>query len=273
MVVRFPLPCGAPTVLAYSGPGRWGFAVAGGYAYWTTEQSILSVPTTGGATKTVIRVAFAPLDIAVHNGRLYWTDIGGALSTVSVAGAAPRVLASGLGNLGGLAVDDTNVYITEECGQPDASCPSPGLGTTASAGTGRLLSVPLAGGAATTLASQQLNPSSIVIDTGQIYWINAGTSGRDTPNANGSILTMSKSGGLPTVLSAGETAPGSLRLQNTALYWIDASGVSATAIRKLVAGGAASNVGPPSGGPVFVLTVDATTVYWGSLDGILAAPN
>jgi hypothetical protein len=65
----------------------------------------------------------------------------------------------------------------------------------------------------------------------------------------------------------------SLRLQRTTLYWIDASGIQATAIRKLVAGGTPSNVGPLGGGPVFVLSVDAAQLYWGTVDSILAAHN
>jgi hypothetical protein len=213
------------------------------------------------------------LDIAVQNNRLYWTDIGGALSTVPVGGGAPQVLASGFGKLGGLAVDDSNVYFAETCSATDASCPYTGLGTAATVGTGRLLSVPIAGGAVTTLATQQLNPTSVVIDTGNIYWISSGTYGKDTPAPNGSVLTMSKAGAVPTVLVAGELAPGSLRLQGTSLYWVNASGESAIAIRKLIVGGTVSSVGPLGGGSVFVITVDATQVYWGTGSGILAAPN
>jgi hypothetical protein len=180
IVVRFPITCGAPTILASSGQGGRAFAVAGGHAYWATEQSILSVLATGGASHAVTTVASAPLDLAVHNDRLYWTDVGGQLSTVPVAGGTSQVLASGLGNLGGLAVDDSNVYLTQECGPPDASCPSPGVGTITSIGTGRLLSVSLGGGAVTTLVSQQLTPTSVIVDIGNIYWTNAGTWGRDT---------------------------------------------------------------------------------------------
>jgi hypothetical protein len=141
-----------------------GVAVAGGYAYWTTEQSILSVPTTGGATNTVASGVSA-LDIAAHDDRLFWIDVGGSLSAVHVAGATPQVLASGFGNLGGLAVDDSNAYFTERCSAPDASCAYVGGGAAAAAGTGRLLSVPLAGGAVTTLATEQLNPISAIVDT------------------------------------------------------------------------------------------------------------
>lgn len=226
---------------------------------------------------TVAGVLSPPLDIAVYNDRVYWIDIAGALSAVPVAGATPEVLATGFGNrnLGGLAVDDSNVYFTESCDSPDASCPYVGVATPAAAGTGRLLSVPLAGGAVTTLADQQLNPASVIVDAGNIYWINAGTSGKDTPNPDGSILMMSKSGGPPSVLVSSEPAPRLLRLEGTALYWISGSrlGEQPTAIRKLTALGTASNIGPLGGGQVFALTLDATQMYLGTLDAILSAPN
>ena len=78
-----------------------------------------------------------------------------------------------------MAVDGTSVYWTSDAGT--------------------VMKVPLTGGTAITLASDQDGPSGIVVDDASIYWTNAGS---------GTVMKLARAGGPPLTLVSGQTVPG-----------------------------------------------------------------
>ena len=98
--------------------------------------------------------------------------------------------------------------------------------------------LPLAGGAATTLAGSEQYPADLVADGVNLYWT------LSVPSAGGSLVTLPFSGGMPTTLVSSSDVGGALVLMGL----VEASGVyfitdlnSVFTLRRTAVGG-------PSGG-------------------------
>jgi hypothetical protein len=124
---------------------------------------------------------------------------GGAVSTLVTRTAAEY----GVGGIQDVALDPTRIYWTEE----DSPLDGPGNGV--------VMGAPLAGGAATTLASGQDAPFGVAAASGQVYWANIG--GQFDYGHVGSAFREPVSGGIPVTL--GNYAVGPVGLNTTSVFW------------------------------------------------------
>jgi hypothetical protein len=158
-------------------------AVDSGTAYFTGSKGLESVPADGSGTAGA--VAEGALGFALDANNLYWTTWDGTtysdvyqLPRGADAAAATRIATSVLGELSGIAVAGTNVFVSDGY---------------------HVESLPVGGGALITLSSGS-GGAGIVTDGTNIYWA-------DPRNVNG-ILRVSTGGGPVTTLAS--AAPGTV---------------------------------------------------------------
>jgi hypothetical protein len=212
-IMKVPVGGGTPTTLT-SRPGAPAhLAVDASYVYWAEQMpgSIMKVPLTGGPPTQVAPALPAPWQIALDDADVYW--MGQGLMKAPKVGGAAIELTPRLPMLptAGLAVNATNVYFTS--GPPGGTS---GVSTISSQGgtatviyadtsgdfappgpiaidatraywadaSNAVHSVPLNGGAATTLATGQNNVIAIAVDETAVYWL---ANGNGSP---GSVMKL-----------------------------------------------------------------------------------
>jgi len=172
--------------------------------------------------------SFHPYLLAIDASNVYWSDnLAGQVWKAPLAGGNATLLASGVPNPNGIAVDATDVYFTTDAG---------------------LRKVPIAGGPLVVI-DNQCCAKGVALDANNVYWCNdaAGTI-YQTPKAGGAILTLTNV----------ESAPVNLAVDATTVYWANYNGQ----VRSVPIGGGfvatvAAIVNIPWG-----ITVDANNVYW-----------
>ncbi len=188
----------------------------------------------GGVPTTLTTIEDGPLDIAVDSTSVYWTDaFNGLVRSCAVAGCggSPKTLAHGTNPTSGIAVDPTNVYWAE-----------PKLGL--------VLTVPLGGGAISTVASGQDSPAGVDVAGATVYW-----------TTNSSVMSRGVGGGPATVFAKNQTGAGPITHDSTTLYWalyIDGGKVLSCPLK----GCATPTVLADMQGIPTSVAVDAESVYW-----------
>jgi hypothetical protein len=213
----------APEILAAALGGVNCFAVGSAAIYGATGiGAVTRIPLEGGAAIVVVPGDVLVSGLAVDTTRVYWiSEKGGALAEVllsapltSGTGGALTTLASGLNNAQSLVVGAASLYWIEE---DNADVPSvvslpagggaPGVvasNATAFAIDGadvfwiRSSSTPPAmddildgsidGGAPTVLASAQLSPNAIAVNSSGVYWSETGPTAGDA----GAIMKLAR---------------------------------------------------------------------------------
>ena len=97
-----------------------------------------------------------------------------------------------------IAIDATSVYFTETEG-------------------GRVVKVPIGGGAPVVLAAGQSEPTGIVVDAANVYWTTQGS------NSGNSVMKVPIGGGAPITLASGQGTPFGVAVDATSVYWTNLS--------------------------------------------------
>jgi hypothetical protein len=178
-----------------------------------------------------------------------------------------------VGGIDDLAVDDTNVYLSDEGGQlialPVVGGSATVLATVTSAyneglwlalgatdvyfsGGGTVGAVPKGGGATTVLASTANEGIGIALAGGTLYWTESFTDGTKP----GDILRVPASGGSPQTVASNLDLPIGLVTDGTSLYFITSAAIDEVS----TSGGAVTTLAPMANAQV--IATDGTNVYW-----------
>jgi hypothetical protein len=158
---------------------------------------------TGGTSAdepTTLGCALAPPGrLVIAAGYLYWTvqGAGPIVWRAPLVGGGPEPLVWDTSGAFGLVVDDTFVYYTQ-------------------VNVGRVMRLPLAGGAPTALASQIGQPLFLASDGASLYWSDG--------SMDGKIVKLDLANGAkPVILIDGQPGPRAVAVRDGFVYWTDVS--------------------------------------------------
>lgn len=178
----------------------------------------------------------SPTGLALSPTRVYWTDYGtGLIRSVDKNGGPPVTVDSAPGTYPwGITVDDTNVYWTVPNFYSGGMNPA-------------IMSIPIAGGTASTLAASAGGPELVVVSSTHAYWENDNAVFlQSVPLDGGSVATLANTQG---------GGGGGLAIDATNVYWSTSAGIFAESL----AGGPPTTLTP---GAAAALAVDATNIYY-----------
>jgi hypothetical protein len=227
-------------------------------------------------TPTTVASASA-VGIALDASNVYWVDDTASVFSVPKAGGMPTMLFAGPGGGnagGGIAVDATAAYFVWDYSKivkvplggsasADLDQGHEAFGTVAIDRTnaywwnaGSIMSIPLVGGTATTLATST-GPSpgfgwAIAIDAYNVYWAT-----RDQ------VMRVPKAGGAPSTLATGTDPIFAVATDGSNVYWAEYA--SLVSIMKVgVSGGMPVQLAQVHANPDVRLAIasDSTHVYW-----------
>jgi hypothetical protein len=198
----------------------------------------------------------SPYQLAIDGDSVYWANTGaGNADDISVAkvplgGGAVTVLVRGVPTPRGIVVDSSRVYF--------AAGPDVGLGS----GPAGLMSVPLAGGAVSLVATGFVN-DPIAIGSRGVY---GSSYSRDL------LLEAPFGGGAAVALTPGDVLSGSDTTYGIAvdahwIYWTQWMDPT-TVLKAPIEGGAATTL-TSAPGAGFGIAVDATSIYFATERGIM----
>jgi hypothetical protein len=226
--------------------------------YWADQPAqggaVVQMPIGGGALTTLASASGATLEaFAVQGSSIYWANNAADNTFIleaSIGGGAATTLASEPTFIPvGLAVNATHVVWTTE-------------GTEGTA-AGTVVTVPLAGGTATTLAANQGGLIALAVDATSVYWKDD-QSVLKAPLAGGAISTLC------TLSSSTAGASFNMAVDATNVYWTGRNGTAGTLMKVPVGGGTATTLATSSS-MFSAMAIDATSVYVASAD-ILSVP-
>ena len=182
--------------------------------------------------------------IAVDSKSVYWTTtLPSMVMKAPIGGGTATMLASPPSAVA-IAIDSANLYWTSGVGR-----------------SGSIMSVPLAGGALTTLdPSTGTNPGSIAVDSTSVYW---GETGSDVNS--GTVTKVRIGGGTPTTLASAQKVPFGIAVDSTSVYWgtisFGGDGTDGMVFKIPVAGGTPTTLAWGQFN-LSAIAVDSKSVYW-----------
>jgi hypothetical protein len=146
--------------------------------------------------------------VAADATHVYWLQGKGAGLTFVYKHTSPKLtdapleLASGQDPGEGIGVYDGYVYWTSSTSKTEA--------------TGKVSRVSVNGGAVSTLATNQINPSALIVDSSGVYWTNR--------HSAGSVMRMPHAGGEPVPLATNQNGANGIIADATRVYWTNTEG-------------------------------------------------
>ncbi len=232
---------------AQGGPSVDSFTV-----YYSTTDSVMTSSSmmVAGITGTSTTIT------GLSNGTMYYfiatavNAYGESPSSVEVRAmpeiniGAVTILASGLSNPFGIAIDSASVYWTEDGSTPYMS------------GPGVVKKVGINGGIVTTLylglSGFNTGPRGIAVDSTSVYW---------TDTLNETVNKVLISGGTVTTLAS--IGGGVIAVDSTSAYWSDGIGIEKVGKN----GGIVTTLATGTINP-YTIAVDSANVYWADSIGI-----
>jgi hypothetical protein len=203
---------GAPTAIG-SGSHPLAIATDGTNVYWTdvTAGTINQTPLASpGVTKVLATAQDTPVAIAVDAAYVYWIDNG----TLANSGSVNRC-PIGVANTVTQIAKNENLPFALALYPPFTSqTATPPAATTVywtdKTNPGMVKSAPAGGGTATVIASGQLAPFGIAVDSQYVYWTNFD---------GNTVVKAPLAGGTEYVLASGLNVPTAIAVDATNVYW------------------------------------------------------
>jgi hypothetical protein len=259
-----------PTVLIAGPEIVSAIAVDAAHLYWTSGNAVWSEPLGGGAVAPIASGRSSAAAVTVDPTSVYWVDQGSgsagpAVMMAPLDGGAPVTLAAAAPS-GAVAVDTTSIYwITGPAAPALVKAPLGGLAS---------------GGEPVTLASSPAPMYVFAIDANAAYVPQATCDGGCTWSVTRAPLDGLPDGGAPVTLASAQGQIGAMVTGSGTLYWATEPGKTLPG-GGLASGGTVVSLGLDGGTPVTVATgqqntgglaVDATHLYWSTVEGISSAP-
>ena len=196
-----------------------GPSVDGGSPFFLCAGTVNRLPLVGGQP-SILAIAQGLLvgSVTVGPSNVFWStsDSSGnqLINSVPKAGGTPVLVT--LGPVNAMAATDRSVVLLR-----------PGPFEV----DGDVEILPLGGGDAVTIASDQNNPTAVAIDNTNIYWADEGTSARCY--TDGAIVRAPLAGGRVETLVTGEFSPEGIAIDDTSVYWVTRGDSRGGMLRKL----------------------------------------
>jgi hypothetical protein len=224
----------------------------GSNLYWAATQDgdILKTSLPHGTVVTLASGQHTPTSIAASGGTLYWSlSPDNAIVSMLASGGDIASVASAPSPLE-IAIGAQTLYVRD--------------------GHADLESVPLSGGAVTTLSA---DAQGLATTADALYWVASGTY---PETQNGAVVSWTRTGGGVATLATGQNNPRWIQLHGDALYWVNqgTDNTGKTPPGSRVADGAVVTLPLNGSAPVTLasglslpafLAVDDDSVYWGTV--------
>jgi hypothetical protein len=211
-----PLAGGDARLLVADAYGQYVVPDRAGGVYWASTGSLQHLRA-GESVPTSSKLDPAPsLESLVLGSNALFAAVysyppgSGSIERIPLDGGAPAILVSGLGHPTSVAVDETNLYFTEEAPYAPSSRVTrarlDGSEVTTTFATGVAVDrhavffstpdavhrIDKSGGAVTTLATGLESPDYLVVTGGNVYWANATTPSGSDPSPPYAVMTSCK---------------------------------------------------------------------------------